>query len=173
MCVISLGRPYDKIRKRRCQCSLQFKQKRESKLTGVIYDPMVPVNEKVWQKADKGRSSIDLFSQKRRSVKCCRASCIWNGFSLTYVVRYISSLWMFHAATPVYLSKHVSTWVWIILCKVVRHVNASFVLGYPTVRCVCLLLRRIMTCLKVGISSAVQQLCFHTAVWTERSSVDR
>jgi hypothetical protein len=42
MCVTSLGRPYDKIRKRRCQYSGQFKQKRESNLTRVIYDPMVP-----------------------------------------------------------------------------------------------------------------------------------
>jgi len=35
MCVTSLGRPYDKIRKRRCRYSRQFKQKRESKRTGV------------------------------------------------------------------------------------------------------------------------------------------
>jgi len=35
MCVTSLGRPYDKIRKRRCQYSRQFKQNRESKRTGV------------------------------------------------------------------------------------------------------------------------------------------
>jgi len=35
MRVTSLGRPYDKIRKRRWQYSWQFKQKRESKRTGV------------------------------------------------------------------------------------------------------------------------------------------
>jgi len=36
MCVPLLGRPYKKIRKRRCQYSWQFQKKRESKGTGVI-----------------------------------------------------------------------------------------------------------------------------------------
>jgi hypothetical protein len=42
MCVTSLGRPYNKIRKRRCQCSRQFKHKRESNLDCGHFDPMVP-----------------------------------------------------------------------------------------------------------------------------------
>ena len=39
MCVTLLGRPYAKIRKRRCQYWWQFKQKRESKRTGVTWTP--------------------------------------------------------------------------------------------------------------------------------------
>jgi hypothetical protein len=42
MCVTSLGRPYDKIHKRRCQYSRQFKQKRESKLEWGHFEPIVP-----------------------------------------------------------------------------------------------------------------------------------
>jgi hypothetical protein len=42
MCVTSLGRPYDKIRKRRCQYPRQFKQKSESKKDWGHIDPIVP-----------------------------------------------------------------------------------------------------------------------------------
>jgi hypothetical protein len=42
MCATSLGRTYDKIRNRRCQYSLQIKQKRESNLDWGHFDPMVP-----------------------------------------------------------------------------------------------------------------------------------
>jgi hypothetical protein len=42
MCVTSLGWAYDKIRKRRCQYSREFKQKRESMLDWGHIDPMVP-----------------------------------------------------------------------------------------------------------------------------------
>jgi hypothetical protein len=42
MCVTPLGWAYDKIRKRRCQCLRQFKQKRESNLDWGHFDPMVP-----------------------------------------------------------------------------------------------------------------------------------
>jgi hypothetical protein len=41
MCVTSLGRPYEKIRKRQCQYSLQFQKTRVKEEWGHI-DPMVP-----------------------------------------------------------------------------------------------------------------------------------
>ena len=48
MCVTLLGRPYEKIHKRRCEYSWQFLKKHESKRTGVTLAPWYQSRVNVW-----------------------------------------------------------------------------------------------------------------------------